>query len=41
VATDGTRREGRAVAVDARGGLVIETGDGQMVVASDEVEHLR
>jgi hypothetical protein len=29
------------VAVDARGGLVIETGDGEMAVASDEVEHLR
>jgi BirA family biotin operon repressor/biotin-[acetyl-CoA-carboxylase] ligase len=41
IATDGARREGRAVAVDARGGLVIETGDGEMAVASDEVEHLR
>jgi len=41
VATDGTRREGEAVAIDRSGRLVIETGEGEAVVASDEVQHLR
>jgi BirA family biotin operon repressor/biotin-[acetyl-CoA-carboxylase] ligase len=41
VATDGSRREGTAVAVDGSGRLVIETGPGRAVVASDEIEHLR
>jgi BirA family transcriptional regulator, biotin operon repressor / biotin---[acetyl-CoA-carboxylase] ligase len=41
VATDGTRREGRAVAIDRSGRLVIESDRGRVVVASDEVEHLR
>ena len=41
VGTDGVRREGVAVAVDASGRLVLETTDGPAAVASDEVEHLR
>lgn len=41
VGTDGVRREGVAVAVDASGRLVLETADGPAAVASDEVEHLR
>ncbi|HWC72207.1 MAG TPA: biotin--[acetyl-CoA-carboxylase] ligase [Actinomycetota bacterium] len=41
IATDGTRREGEAVAVDRSGRLVIETSEGRVIVASDEVEHLR
>ncbi|HET9311062.1 MAG TPA: biotin--[acetyl-CoA-carboxylase] ligase [Actinomycetota bacterium] len=41
VGTDGTRHEGEAVEIDRSGRLVIETGEGEAVVASDEVEHLR
>jgi BirA family biotin operon repressor/biotin-[acetyl-CoA-carboxylase] ligase len=41
VAIDGRHRSGLAVAIDAWGRLVIETGDGPTVVASEEVEHLR
>lgn len=41
VATDGTRREGVAVAIDPSGRLVLETADGPVAVASDDVEHLR
>jgi len=41
VGTDGVRREGIAVAVDASGRLVLETADGPAAVASDEVRHLR
>lgn len=41
VGTDGVRREGLAIAVDASGRLVLETADGPAAVASHEVEHLR
>jgi BirA family biotin operon repressor/biotin-[acetyl-CoA-carboxylase] ligase len=41
VATDGTRREGVAIAVDASGRLIVETVDGPAAVSSDEIEHLR
>jgi hypothetical protein len=33
--------EGFAIAVDATGRLVVETVDGPVAVASEEVEHLR
>ena len=38
---DGARLEGLAIAVDATGRLVVETVDGPVAVASEEVEHLR
>lgn len=41
VGLDGVRLEGIAVAVDALGRLIVETGDGPVGVASEEVEHLR
>jgi BirA family transcriptional regulator, biotin operon repressor / biotin---[acetyl-CoA-carboxylase] ligase len=41
VGTDGGRREGVAFAVDAAGRLVLETADGPVAVASDEIRHLR
>jgi BirA family biotin operon repressor/biotin-[acetyl-CoA-carboxylase] ligase len=41
VGLDGTRLEGLAIAVDATGRLVVETVDGPVAVASDDVEHLR
>ena len=41
VGTDGVRREGLAIAVDASGRLVLETADGPAAVTSHEVEHLR
>ena len=41
VGNDGTRCEGEAVAIDRFGRLVIDTAEGEAVVASDEVEHLR
>jgi len=40
VATDGTRREGVAIAVDSSGRLIVETVDGPSAVSSDEIEHL-
>jgi hypothetical protein len=41
VGTDGVRREGVAIAVDASGRLVLETADGPAAVVSYEIEHLR
>lgn len=41
VAADGVRRRGTAVAIDRAGRLVVETDDGPVAVASDEIEHLR
>jgi BirA family biotin operon repressor/biotin-[acetyl-CoA-carboxylase] ligase len=41
VGLDGARVEGFAIAVDATGRLVVETVDGPVAVASEEVEHLR
>jgi BirA family biotin operon repressor/biotin-[acetyl-CoA-carboxylase] ligase len=41
VGTDGARKEGVAIAVDASGRLVLETVDGPAAVASDEIDHLR
>jgi BirA family transcriptional regulator, biotin operon repressor / biotin---[acetyl-CoA-carboxylase] ligase len=40
-AADGGRRRGTAVAIDRAGRLVVETDDGRVAVASDEIEHLR
>ena len=40
-ATDGTRREGVAIAIDSSGRLIVETVDGPSAVSSDEIEHLR
>jgi BirA family transcriptional regulator, biotin operon repressor / biotin---[acetyl-CoA-carboxylase] ligase len=37
---DASRIRGRAIAVDERGALVIETTEGSVTVASGEVEHL-
>jgi BirA family biotin operon repressor/biotin-[acetyl-CoA-carboxylase] ligase len=37
---DGSAVRGRAIDVDARGGLVLETGDGLVVVSLGEVMHL-
>jgi BirA family biotin operon repressor/biotin-[acetyl-CoA-carboxylase] ligase len=41
VAADGVRRRGTAVAVDRAGRLVVETDDGPVAIASDDIEHLR
>lgn len=41
VGVDGVRHEGVAIAVDASGRLVLETADGPIAVASEEIEHLR
>jgi BirA family biotin operon repressor/biotin-[acetyl-CoA-carboxylase] ligase len=41
VGVDGVRHEGLAFAVDPRGRLVVETVDGSVTMASEEVEHLR
>lgn len=38
---DGRVREGVAIAVDASGRLLLETADGPVAVASDDIEHLR
>jgi BirA family biotin operon repressor/biotin-[acetyl-CoA-carboxylase] ligase len=41
VGVDGVRHEGLAIAVDPLGRLVVETVDGSVTMASEEVEHLR
>jgi len=41
LASDGVRRHGVAVEIDEIGRLVLDTADGRIVVAADDIEHLR